>query len=67
MFNPSDICADLPDIFNLEAKVIFPVNYGTEVGIGCISGYGLTGDNVITCVKDRTFSFGTDPECILST
>ena len=65
LFFPSDVCTALPEIDNIKTKTVFSVNYGTEVRIVCAKGYTLSGDDAITCVKDRIFNFEKTPQCFL--
>ncbi|KAL5272077.1 hypothetical protein ACHWQZ_G000328 [Mnemiopsis leidyi] len=62
-----DTCTSLPDIFDIETTTTFPVNHGESIHISCTDGYQLSGDNVLTCVKDRTFTYQTVPHCVLNT
>ncbi|KAL5259814.1 hypothetical protein ACHWQZ_G010058 [Mnemiopsis leidyi] len=62
-----DKCRELPDIWSIKTDTQLPVNHGTQVELECIPGYSLSGSNVITCVRDRNWEYGTVPECILDT
>ena len=59
-------CNDLPDIWNLKTDMELPVNHGTRVEVSCIDGYNLSGSSLITCVKNKNWSFDDKPLCVLS-
>ena len=48
---------------NLETTTQFPVNCGTTVTVSCGPGYELKGDNQITCDRDTSFTYDTEPTC----
>ena len=56
-------CLAHPEIENLFTTTEFPVNHGSTVSVSCDSGYKLVGDKVITCVRDKQFSYGIEPHC----
>ncbi|KAL5260150.1 hypothetical protein ACHWQZ_G010311 [Mnemiopsis leidyi] len=61
-----DVCTGLPDIYNLKTTTQFPVDHGSQVRIDCIFGYKIVGDQIITCIKGRTFNFNAEPQCVLN-
>ena len=42
----------------------FPVSTLTVVTVSCDEGYQLNGDETITCEKDTTFTYETQPSCV---
>ncbi|KAL5272348.1 hypothetical protein ACHWQZ_G000534 [Mnemiopsis leidyi] len=60
-----DTCTGLPDIFSLKTETEFPANYGEKVRISCLSGYTLTGDDIITCTQGRNYVIVNTPHCAL--
>ena len=47
----------------MEVTPNFPVTLGTELTVSCVEGYGLVGDETVTCQSGKQFGFGTKPEC----
>ena len=41
------------------------MKHGTRVEVNCNHGYSLSGDSVITCVKDKNWSFNIEPLCAI--
>ena len=60
-----DVCTGLPDIENLKTVETFPVNYNKEVLVECDEGQTLFGSSSITCSKGTTFTFTTQPSCLI--
>ena len=47
----------------MEVTPNFPVTQGTELSVSCVDGYGLVGDNTVTCNSGKQFVFQTEPGC----
>ena len=47
----------------MEATPNFPVPQGTQLTVNCVEGYGLVGDNTVSCVSGKQFMFQTKPLC----
>ncbi|XP_063684353.1 sushi, von Willebrand factor type A, EGF and pentraxin domain-containing protein 1-like [Bolinopsis microptera] len=58
-------CTKLPNIFDLKTSTSLPVDHGTIVEMDCIPGYSLSGSRLITCIKDKNWSYLDSPQCIL--
>ncbi|KAL5266359.1 hypothetical protein ACHWQZ_G003697 [Mnemiopsis leidyi] len=59
-------CGTLPEnIYNLATSKTLPVKHGTRLEVTCYYGYTLSGDNVITSVKDANWEFNIAPSCVL--
>ena len=57
-------CLGLEDTWtNMEVTPNFPVTQGTEITVNCVEGYGLVGDNTMTCQSGKQFEYQTEPEC----
>ena len=41
----------------------FPVSAGTVLSLSCNKGYQLSGDQEVTCTKDREFQLKQEPIC----
>lgn len=66
LYSISDECGRLPeDIYNLVTSKALPVKHGTRLEVTCNYGYTLSGDSVITCVKDANWEFDIAPFCVL--
>ena len=59
----SDQCDALPNTPHLETEASFPVQYSTEIKLFCKTGYHLSGDVTITCIKDNSFRSLEKPSC----
>ena len=63
----SDECTSPPPIKGLSTSTTFPILFGTKVTVTCDVMYKLQGDNTITCVNDREFSYNNlQPSCLSS-
>ena len=47
----------------MESSPSLPVVQGVELTLSCTEGYGLRGDEKITCQKDNEFTYQTSPQC----
>ena len=58
-------CTALPeDIPNLKTSTKLPVYHGTNLKVECGVGYSRLGSSVITCTKEKTWSYtGDTPSC----
>ena len=48
---------------SMESTPSLPVVQGVEVTLSCTEGYGLKGDEKITCQKDNEFTYQTSLQC----
>ena len=48
---------------NIITETRFPVPPGTEITLGCETGYSLSGDSIVTCLKDNDFQHSSVPVC----
>ncbi|XP_063693433.1 uncharacterized protein LOC134825211 isoform X2 [Bolinopsis microptera] len=49
---------------NMITTTMFPVIQGTELSLSCEQGYGLKGDDTVTCVTDTEFTAVVEPLCV---
>ena len=61
----SDKCTNIPDIDKLRTEQTFQVDYGAAVIVGCEEGNTLSGDGTITCKSGNTFTWNTEPQCVI--
>ena len=61
----SDTCTGLPEIDDITTSQVFPVDYGTEITVSCPTGSSLQGDETITCTKDTSYTFNSQPSCVM--
>ena len=47
----------------MKATPNFPVSQGTELIVSCMEGYGLVGDDRVTCEGGKQFGYQTKPQC----
>ena len=48
---------------NMGAAKEFPVLMGTVMTLHCKEGYGLQGDEIVTCIKNEIFEYSAEPQC----
>ena len=41
----------------------FPVLKNTAVSLKCLEGFYISGDTIVTCLRETEFTFGTEPNC----
>ena len=66
--HPQDSCRELNLAWSgMATTAEFPVAPGTLVTVTCNTGYQLTGEDVLTCVKDTEFQHSGDilPVCVI--
>ena len=57
-------CVALPNINRLMTEVEFPVRQTTVIKIKCDDPwFVISGDEEITCVRERTFNYVEKPSC----
>ena len=47
----------------MESTPSLPVVGGVELTLSCTEGYGLKGDNQVTCQQEREFTYQRSPQC----
>ena len=45
------------------ADTEFPVLKNIAVTLKCLEGFYISGDTIVTCLKETEFTFGTEPSC----
>ena len=48
---------------NIITETRFPVPPGTEITLGCETGYSLSGDSIVTCLRNTDFQHSSVPVC----